>query len=579
MEVLWSNGLNSAFTQLLCRRPHHGGLLHPSRRTRPAVSRVHTLLITAAFAAGAALAALPAGATRAAEGEYRLPDIGSSARTVISEGEERAYAAWMLRELRRTGLLLDDPLLDGYLQGLGYRLVATSERPTQEFTFFWIRDRQINAFATLAGYVGVNAGLFLHASREDEVAAVLAHEVAHVTQRHVLRGIERAQKDTLPILLGMLGAMVAAQEAGGGGDTTQAVMASASALMAQLQINYTRSNEAEADRIGIAALHRAGYEVDAMASFFERMQRASRSAGAGASQMPDYLRTHPVTTTRISEARNRARTLQAEPRPAPPAPSAPMNPLLPVLFDQGGDAPATGASPELFAWARERLRVLTADSPTEALSEYQRLDTDSDPLLYGLALAEIRAGQAARAIPRLVALSQRHPGLLWVDLARAEAEHRAGHPLQATTRYERLLASQPGNRAVALSYAQALAEHGTTDSAKRAQEVLQPLLKNGEAGDPAFQRTYARAAEVAGNLVRAGEAHAEAAYLSGRPEDAVNLLERLKQEHELDYYQRARVDARIAAMTPAVLEARRRGLRPGQSIDGPRRWVPHTALR
>ena len=524
-------------------------------------------------------ALLTAGAAHAAEGEYRLPDIGSSARTVVSEGEERAYAEWMLREFRRAGLLLDDPLLDGYLQGLGYRLVSTSERPTQDFTFFWVRDRQINAFATLAGYVGVNAGLFLHATREDEVAAVLAHEVAHVTQHHVLRGIERAQKDTIPILLGMLGAMVAAREAGGDGDATQAVMASASALMAQLQINYTRSNEAEADRIGIAALHRAGYDVDAMAAFFERMQRASRTAGAGASQMPDYLRTHPVTTTRISEARDRARNLQAEPRRSPPPPPAPLNPLLPGILETRLDASPFAAGPDLFPWARERLRVLTADSPTEALSEYRRLASDSDPLLYGQALAEIRAGQAQRAIDRLSGLAERNPGLLWVDLALAEAEHRAGRTTAAADRYEQLLARQPQNRAVALSYAQALAELGTAAAARRAQSVLQPLLNDERAGDPAFQRTYARAAELAGDLVRAGEAHAEAAFLSGRPEDALNLLRRLKDEHTLDYYQRARIDARIAAITPVVLDARRRGVRPGETDDGPRRLVPHTAFR
>ena len=529
--------------------------------------RTLTLLLATALSGSAALAA---------EGEYRLPDIGSSARTVVSEAEEREYGAWLLREYRRAGLVLDDPLLEGYLRGLGYRLVATSERPSQPFHFFWVRDRQINAFATLGGYVGVNAGLFLHASREDDVAAVLAHEVAHVTQRHVVRSIERAQKDTLPLALAMLGAVIAARQAGGDGDATQAVVASASGLMAQLQINYTRSNEAEADRVGIAALHRAGFDVEAMGEFFERMQRASRVAGSGASQMPDYLRTHPVTTTRISEARDRARVLLATPRHQLAAPRAALNPLLPGSLDARMEGAPDG--PELFSWARERLRVLTADSPTTALSEYRRLDDDSDALQYGHALAEMRAGQPGRALERLQALAERHPGQLWVALAQAEAAHRAGQRERATTRYEALMAAQPGNPAVALSYAQALAEHGTAEAGQRAQEVLRPLLDDADAGDPAFQRTYARAAELAGDLVRAGEAHAQAAYLSGHPEDALNQLQRLKDEHALDYYQRARVDARIAALTPLVLEYRRRGIRPGETDDRPF-FAPHTALR
>src|SRR5690606_2180180 len=156
-----------------------------------------------------------------------------------------------------------------------------------------LHAREINAFATLGGYVGVNAGLFLHAESEDEVAAVLAHEVAHVTQRHLVRAAERAKKDALPMTLAMLGAMIAASSAGGDADASQAVIASSMALMQQRQINYTRSNEQEADRVGITALARSGYQPLAMAAFFERIQRVGRTGGSGSSQFPDYLRTHP----------------------------------------------------------------------------------------------------------------------------------------------------------------------------------------------------------------------------------------------------------------------------------------------
>ena len=522
-----------------------------------------------------AVAALAAGAAHAAEGEYQLPDIGSSAATVLSPAEEREYGGMLLRELRRAGMVLDDPLLDGYLQGLGYRLVATSERPTQGFTFFLLDEREINAFATLGGYVGVNAGLFLHAESEDEVAAVLAHEVAHVTQRHVLRAVERAQRDALPTALAMLGAMLAARSAGGDGDATQAILAAGMGLSQQRQINYTRSNEQEADRVGIASLSRAGYAPQAMATFFERMQRASRTAGSGASQFPDYLRTHPVTTTRISEARDRARGLVAAAPLGGTVASQPLNPLLPANFGAPAEAAAApvgepaAEGPMLFAWARERLRVLSAASPAMALSEYRHLEDElsDDALLYGRALAETRAGQPERALQRLERLAERQAAgaatALWVQLATAEAEQRAERMALAEARYERLLRSHPRHPAVALSYAGALAERGTPADGRRAQEVLRPLLDQ-DGGDPAFQRSYARAAELAGDLVRAGEAHAEAAWLGGRAEDALNQLQRLKDQHTLDYYQRARIDARIAALTPLVLEARRRGIRPGE---------------
>ena len=162
----------------------------------------------------------------AAAQDARLPDIGSSAGTVLSPARQAEYGAMTLAQLRHAGYVLDDPLLDGWLRDVGLRLGGSSDRPQQSFTFFLLRDRQINAFATLGGYIGMNAGLVLAADREDEVAGVLAHEIAHVTQQHVLRGAEKAQRDSLPILLATLGAIVAAQQAGGNssGDATSAAV-------------------------------------------------------------------------------------------------------------------------------------------------------------------------------------------------------------------------------------------------------------------------------------------------------------------------------------------------------------------
>ncbi|HXH00707.1 MAG TPA: M48 family metalloprotease, partial [Xanthomonadaceae bacterium] len=261
--------------------------------------------------------------------ESRLPDIGSSAAQVITPAQQAGYGAMMISQLRHYDLLLEDPLLDSWLDSLGSRLAASSDQPSQDFTFFLLKQRQINAFATLGGYIGANAGLVLTAQSEDEVAAVLSHEIAHVTQAHVLRAVERAQRDQLPILLAMLGAIVIAQQAGGNssGDAAQAAMASAMALMQQRQIDYSRSNESEADRVGIHTLSRADYDVDAMAAFFERMSTAHRG-NSGGFQMPDYLKTHPVTTTRIGEAKERAaRMVDKAPLSADMASD---NPLLPA---------------------------------------------------------------------------------------------------------------------------------------------------------------------------------------------------------------------------------------------------------
>ncbi len=518
--------------------------------------------------------------------ENRLPDIGSSAGTVLAPAQQAEYGRMLLAQLRHYGYVLEDPLVDSWLQATGNRLGAVSDNPEQRYTFFMMKDRSINAFATLGGYIGMNAGLVMTAETEDEVAAVLGHEIAHVTQAHVLRSVERAQRDSIPILLAMLGAIAIAQSAGGNSsdDAAMAAVASAQGLMAQRQINYTRSNESEADRIGIRTLSRGGYDPDAMASMFERMQAASRTnQGGERERTPDYLRSHPVTTTRISEAKDRARQLAAttitgttstpdgvrvERVPidgvsVPDSLRIGDNPLLPSSLTLAGAGGLGAVDSREFGWARERLRVLSANTAEAAVREYDtiaRAGKLDDPQRYGLALAQLRTGRGAQAAEGYSALLDKYPGDLWLSLGLGEAEAHAGRAAAADARFEALLARMPRNPAVALTYAEVLVTRNTPEAGRRAQAGLRPLLADN-AGDPAFQRTFARAAEIAGDPVRAGEAWAEAAFLNGREEQALVQLNTLKKRDDLDYYARARIDARIAAITPVVLELRRQGVR------------------
>ena len=527
---------------------------------RQAPTRRQSTALRAALAV-ALLLALPAAAQESA----RLPDIGSSAAAVLSPAQQREYGAMTLSQLRNYGYTLEDPLLQSWLQDFARRLGPASDDPKQPYTLFMLRDRQINAFATLGGYIGVNAGLVLAATRDDEVAAVLSHEIAHVTQKHVLRGVEQAQRDRIPILLAMLGAIAVAQGSGGGGnsanDATMAAVMSAQGLMVQRQIDYTRGNEAEADRIGIRTLARAGYDPGAMAAFFERLQSVVRE-NQGRESAPDYLQTHPVTTTRISEARDRARQIAAtQPRYSPSPGAAADNLLLPSSLRIG--SLATAGSQTAFAWAKERLRVLSAGTPAMAVREYDQMARAGkldDAQRYGLALARLLDGQPAQAATDLQGLLATHPGETWLELALGQAEARSGHAAAADARFDALLARMPRSREVALTYAGVLNERNTRDAGKRAQDMLRPLLATA-ADNPVFQQAFARASEVAGDPVRAGEAYAEAAYLNGRPEQALVQLDTLRKREDVDYYARARIDARIAAITPVVLELRREGIR------------------
>jgi predicted Zn-dependent protease len=379
--------------------------------------------------------------------------------------------------------------------------------------------------------------------------------------------------------------VVAAQQAGGNssGDATMAAITSGMGLMQQRQINYTRSNESEADRLGIRTLARSGYDVDAMAGFFERMS-ASMRGNAGGYSVPDFLQTHPVNTTRISEAKARAEQMkkdtvllttevpggvrQERVNPADPALSDPIvrgtNPMLPASMQISVNSLSRGATGQ-FEWARERLRVLSADTPADVVREYENLQRAqktglTEPQRYGLALARLRNSGAGEARRDLAELLRDHPDNLWVGLALGEAESRSGQPTQANARFETLLRQHPGSRPVALTFAEILNEQGGREAGQRAQAMLRPLLSQS-GNDPVFQLRYARASELAGDTVRASEAYAEAAFLNGRPEQALMQLQALKKQPALDYVGRARVDARIESITPTVLEMRRQGIR------------------
>ena len=234
-------------------------------------------------------------------------------------------------------------------------------------------------------------------------------------------------------------------------------------------------------------------------------------------------------------------------------------------------------------WARERLRVLSAESGAAAVGEYNRIRNGhpsafGDAQRYGLALALMQNGEPAKALAELQPLSQRHPDAFWIDLAIAKAQVLGGPRATALQSYERILQRLPGNRAVILSYATTLGEIGTAEAGRRAQTVLRPLMAEG-GDDPEFQQTFARASELAGDTGRAGEAYAVAAYLNGRAEDALNQLEALKRRDDLDYVQRARIDARIAEMTPTVLEMHKQGIHAGDVDKRQRQFVPEPALR
>ncbi|MFK7958196.1 MAG: M48 family metalloprotease [Lysobacterales bacterium] len=463
-----------------------------------------------------------------AQDAVRLPDIGTSARAIVSEQDEQRYGRALVRELHRIAQVIDDPLVAGYMGHLGYRLAAFSDEPERDFTFLVLDADPVNAFAAPGGVIAIHSGLMLLAENEAELAGVVAHEIAHVTQRHLARAVENQQKVTIPMMLLMLGAAVAA---GGSGDAVQAAVVGGQGLMQQMLINFTRANEYEADRIGIRTLAKAGFSPQGMAEFFGKMAIVSRNYGGQG--VPEFLRTHPVETTRIAEAKGRAESVT-------------------VINNPDYD-------PDYFMLIRERVRVMTADTAQELAAHYadreaRRETTPADR--YGQALAHIEAHELIKAVEVLEDLQRDLPDSLPVSLAIAEAEEKAGLTPQADTRFADLNDRYPYNLPVVSAYAEALLTRGTKADVKQAETMLRPLLTRFPENAGLFA-LYARAAESAGQWVRAEEAYAQQVFLLGQVYDAVSQLEKLIKKPELDYYQRSRIEARLNDYRPILAEIQR----------------------
>lgn len=520
--------------------------------------------------------ALASGAAGAQE-HVRLPDLGSSAQAALSPHEARQYGAQMLHQMRAMHMVLDDPLVNDYLNDVGYRLVARSDAPSQKFTFFVVNTPVINAFAAPGGYIGVNAGLIDLTRSESELAAVMAHEIGHITQHHLERAFEASKKDAPLMALVLLGAIAAgAAESGhgyaygyngynnSGGDAAMGVLAAGMGLLQQRQINFTRKDEVEADRIGIQTLAAAGYDPEAMADFFQRMENAL----GGGSDVPALLQTHPVTLNRIADAKSRARGLETryQDTAVPPISrqqwekiTAPIsyvsNPAELTAVHRDGDGPA------LYALMRERVRALSMDAG-KAVDYYRRhlkekhFNTTANR--YGYALALTRHNQAGTALEQLRPLVREHPSSLPLQLALADALAHAGKVDQALATYTRLDAASPHNRAIVLAWSEALIRDKSPEHGRKAAALLKPLLDDAE--EPQLFRTYARASEIAGDRFNAAESWANASYLEGRPFDAMEQLQRLLEDKSLNYYQRARVQADIDQLRPLLLELQKRNI-------------------
>ena len=448
-----------------------------------------------------------------ASDELKLPNLGESSGSLFSPEQEYQLGQAWLRLFRSQAPTIDDPLLQGYLEDLVYRLVTHSGLRDRRVEIVIVDNPVINAFAVPGGVIGVHSGLLLYAHSEDELATVLAHEIAHLSQRHFSRSVEH-QKKTRPLTLaGLLaGAVLIATT---GGTAGMAALTATQAAAMDSQLRFSRSNEQEADRIGMQTLAAAGMDVHAAPLMFERMLHNNRYARGR--HVPEFMRSHPVSESRIADTRNRARQ-----------------------YPQIERQPSLG-----FHLMRARMQVHHAETPQRAAALF-RDSLEGAPLSeeanrYGLALALIEAGQPDAAQRQLEALVSARPQRIEYGIARASLDMSIGEAQSAIRALDRELQLYPGNHALTMAYARALI---LNEQAHIAEQVLLEQSRLNP-GDPGLWYLLAEVQGLSGNIAGLHQSRAEYFILSGVLDAAEQQLDYAMRLARDDYHSAAKISQRL----------------------------------
>ena len=468
---------------------------------------------------GALLVALPRAFGQA------LPDLGDVSQATISPQQERRLGESIMREIRSDRSYYDEPEATDYINQLGLRLAARSLEARQDFEFFLIQDPQINAFALPGGFIGVNTGLLLAAQSESEVAGVMAHEVSHVTQHHIARMLAQ-QKQALVTTLASIAAAILLSRVSS--DAAQAAIAFGQAGAIQAQLNFTRDNEREADRVGLQVLEQAGFDPRGMATFFERLQRATRVYETAA---PSYLRTHPLTYERIADIQNRIQDLP---------------------YRQVPDSIE-------FQLIRAKLRA-DLETPREAVAFFEaslaeRRFLSEAASHYGLAVSSLRANDLARARSELAAASKLIAPNAVIEALSCRVARAAGEPPDRC--YREALKSYPRYRALVYDYAEALLQARQPEAALQLMESRQAA----SGGDRRLYQLQARAYAALNRPLAQHRALAEAYARQGNFTAAVEQLQIGLKSGDGDFYQLSGAEARLRELRRLDEEARKEAKR------------------
>ncbi|SDN81455.1 M48 family metalloprotease [Vreelandella arcis] len=440
--------------------------------------------------------------------EQQLPSLGSTYSSGTSE-EYRLGRAW-LRQFRAHAPQWQDPIAHDYLTGLIDRLAPHSQLSDLDVITVMVDHRTLNAFAVPGGIVGINAGLFAFAEDEGAFVSVIAHELGHLSQRHYARSSARAEQTQLPAMAGMLAGLLIA--AGGGGNAGIAAAMGSQAALIQDQLTYSRRYEQEADRVGLQAMADAGYDPNAMAQMFRTLQRMTSLQGG---TPPEFLLTHPVSESRLSDAQSRAAQM---------------------------DIAASYSSDTLYDMIRGRaLLQIHQQSPQQALSRLRQEDADDTAQRYVSALVDAKTGQVDTALQTLDQLANQQPDLAMLPASAAEVALEAQRFDEAIRRSQQLLRLMPDYIPAQLILAEA--------QLQRDPDAAYDVLRDVTAQHPENPQGFNLLAEAAGRSGRNGWGHlarAEYLQLTGRMDSSIRQLDIAEDaaEQENDRQALARIEQR-----------------------------------
>ena len=440
-----------------------------------------------------------------------LPDLGDYSETIIGAHEEAIIGSQILQQVQQSNTVIHDVEIEDYLYNLTDQLVRASDFSGSSLKFFIVDDSSINAFAMLGGVIGVHTGLILSANSESELASVLSHEIAHITQRHIARLVGKLQKDSFKSYLGLGLALLLARS---NPELAKGALVVSQALGVQTVLDFTRENEKEADRVGIKILHKAGFDARGFIDFFKTLQRGSQySIGAA----PSFLRTHPITSDRISDIENR---------------------LTKYPYKQRLDDPS-------FNFVKGKIRLFLQDKKSIIKQLEVNIKNKSYvselgeryTLTYAYLLNE-NFKEAQREMKWLKNQNIKNP---MIDQLEIEILIKKGEINAAYTSIKKALKKYPNYRAFVYELANYFIEKKSANKAIKHIQSYLLIFKT----DPKLYKLLAKAYSLKRNKLLQYESLAESFYYRYNLQEALVQMDMAVRASDGNFYEKSRVESRL----------------------------------